>query len=36
MILLPFTQFVSELAWHFPLDAGSRVGVTLGKENEPI
>lgn len=36
MILLPFTQFVSELAWHFPLDAGSRVAVTLGKENEPI
>ncbi len=36
MILLPFTQVVSELAWHFPLDAGSRVAVTLGKENEPI
>ncbi len=36
MILMPFTQFVSELAWHFPPDAGSRVGVTLGKENEPI
>jgi len=36
MILLPFTQFVSELAWHFPPDAGSRVAVTLGKENEPI
>ena len=36
MILLPFTQLVSELAWHFPQDAGSRVGVTLGKENEPI
>ncbi len=36
MILLPFTQFVSELAWHFPPDAGSQVAVTLGKENEPI
>lgn len=36
MILMPFTQLVSELAWHFPPDAGSRVGVTLGKENEPI
>ncbi len=36
MILMPFTQLVSELAWHFPEDAGSRVGVTLGKENEPI
>jgi len=36
MILLPFTQLVSELAWHFPPDAGRRVGITLGKENEPI
>jgi len=36
MIFLPFTQLVSELAWHFPSQAGSRVGVTLGKENEPI
>jgi nitrate reductase gamma subunit len=36
MILMPFTQLVSELAWHFPQDAGHRVGVTLGKENEPI
>jgi len=36
MILMPFTQLVSELAWHFPRDAGKRVGITLGKENEPI
>jgi len=36
MILLPLTQLVSELAWHFPQDAGNRVGVTLKKENEPI
>jgi nitrate reductase gamma subunit len=36
MILMPFTQLVSELAWHFPQDAGRRVGTTLGKENEPI
>ncbi len=36
MILLPLTQLVSELAWHFPPDAGSRVAATLGKENEPI
>jgi nitrate reductase gamma subunit len=36
MILLPFTQLIGELAWHFPPDAGSRVAVTLGKENEPI
>jgi nitrate reductase gamma subunit len=36
MTLLPFTQLVSQLAWHFPQDAGRRVGVTLGKESEPI
>lgn len=36
MTLLPLTQFVSQLAWHFPQDAGRRVAVTLGKENEPI
>jgi nitrate reductase gamma subunit len=36
MILLPLTQLVSELAWHFPSDAGSKVAATLGKENEPI
>jgi nitrate reductase gamma subunit len=36
MILLPFTQLVSQLAWHFPQDAGAQVGIALGKENEPI
>ncbi|MGD2215285.1 MAG: hypothetical protein PVJ64_00960 [Gemmatimonadales bacterium] len=36
MTVLPLTQLVSQLAWHFPQDAGKRVGVTLGKENEPI
>jgi len=36
MILLPLTQLVSELAWHFPPDAGRRVAETLGKANEPI
>lgn len=36
MILLPATQLVSELAWHFPPDAGSRVAAALGKEKEPI
>lgn len=36
MVLLPLTQLVSELAWHFPPDAGVRVGVSLGKENEPV
>ena len=36
MVLLPGTQIVSELAWHFPADAGQRVGEALGKANEPI
>lgn len=36
MALLPATQLVSELAWHFPPDAGSKVGAALGKVNEPI
>jgi nitrate reductase gamma subunit len=36
MALLPFTQLISQLAWHFPPDAGERVAVTLGKENEAI
>ena len=36
MILLPVTQLVSELAWHFPPDAGSKVAATLKKEGEPI
>jgi hypothetical protein len=35
MVLLPGTQLVSELAWHFPPDAGARVGAALGKANEP-
>jgi nitrate reductase gamma subunit len=36
VVLLPATQLVSELAWHFPPDAGSKVAVALGKEGEPI
>jgi nitrate reductase gamma subunit len=36
IVLLPATQLVSELAWHFPPDAGSRVGGALHKEGEPI
>jgi hypothetical protein len=36
MALLPGAQLVSELAWHFPPDAGERVGVQLGRASEPI
>jgi len=35
-VLLPTTQLVSELSWHFPPDAGEKVGVALQKENETI
>ena len=35
-VLLPGTQFVSELAWHWPADSGSKVCIALGKENAPI
>ncbi len=36
VVLIPTVQLVSEVAWHWPPDAGSRLAVTLGKENEPI
>lgn len=36
MVLLPSVQLVSEVAWHWPPDAGSKLVVTLDKENEPI
>jgi len=36
MAMIPGVQFVSEVAWHWPPDAGSRLAVTLGKENEKI
>ncbi|MFC1737307.1 hypothetical protein ACFL1X_14440 [Candidatus Hydrogenedentota bacterium] len=35
-ILLPTTQLVSEVGWHFPPKSGSEVGLLLGKENEQI
>jgi nitrate reductase gamma subunit len=36
MILLPATPMVTELAWHFPPDAGRQVGVMLDKVEQPI
>jgi nitrate reductase gamma subunit len=36
IVLLPTTQLVSELAWHFPPSAGHAVGVQLGREELPI
>jgi nitrate reductase gamma subunit len=35
-VLGPLTQLLSEVAWHFPAEAGRNVAVVLGKENEPI
>jgi nitrate reductase gamma subunit len=35
-VLLPGVQLISELGWHWPAHAGSRLAVTLGKEGEPI
>lgn len=36
MVLLPTTQMVSELGWHFPPDAGRLVGAAIGREERPI
>ena len=33
---MPSVQFVSELGWKWPADSGSRVGVALRKEEEPV
>jgi len=35
-ILLPGVHLVSEVAWHWPPDAGSKVAATLRKENQPV
>ena len=36
MILLPATQLVSEVGWHFPATSGDDVAIALKKENLPI
>jgi nitrate reductase gamma subunit len=36
VVILPATQLVSEAGWHFPPDAGEKVAVALGKENQPV
>ncbi len=35
-VLFPATQMVTELGWHLDPNSGRKVGVALGKENEPI
>jgi nitrate reductase gamma subunit len=32
VVLMPGVQLVAELGWHWPADAGSKLAVTLGKE----
>jgi nitrate reductase gamma subunit len=36
MALLPGSQLVSELGWHWPRDAGSLIAASLGKEKAPV
>jgi len=35
-VLVPFSQLVSELGWHFPRTAGRDVDITLGKQGQPL
>lgn len=35
-VLLPSLQLLSEMGWHWPMDAGSRVARALGKEGEAV
>lgn len=35
-LLVPLTQLVSEVGWHFPAASGRHVAVVLNKENEPV
>lgn len=35
-VLMPSTQLVAEVAWHFPAESGRKVAVTLNKEEEAI
>lgn len=35
-VLLPTTQLVAEVGWHFPPDQGENVAIALHKETEPV
>jgi nitrate reductase gamma subunit len=35
-VLLPTTQLVAEVGWHFPADQGENVAIALHKETEPV
>jgi nitrate reductase gamma subunit len=36
IVILPATQLVSEVGWHFPAESGDDVTIALEKENVPI
>jgi len=35
-VLMPLTQWISELGWRFPASSGRDVAIALHKENEPV
>jgi nitrate reductase gamma subunit len=35
-VLMPAMQYVAEIGWHLPKDAGHKVGEELGRGREPI
>jgi nitrate reductase gamma subunit len=35
-VLIPFSQLVSDMGWHFPASAGRDVAQALGKESAPV
>ena len=35
-VLMPTTQLVAELGWHFPMKSGENVCIALHKEEEPV
>ncbi len=35
-VLFPITRLISEMGWHLAPDAGQRVAVALGKEDQPV
>ena len=36
IVLMPAAQVVADVAWRFTPDAGRKIALALGKENEPV
>ncbi len=36
MLLMPAMPYITEVGWHFPSDAGEKVGVELGRDGGPV